>query len=222
MRFAGFYHTAISASVSLLPSLLPNALCRLPDSGSVAVTIDDGPNPAGTPAALKALAYTGMTATFFVTGAQAESCPSLLRAIVNQGHAIASHGYMHEDFFFANAEHLRQDVLRSLDVIEQRCGIRPQHYRPPYGRLNPFHTHIPDALGCDTVLWNRMPRDFDPKQKGASLLNNLRSVRGGDILVLHDNADTVGRLPGIIHALSRHLREKQLYTSALPGRTVRV
>lgn len=217
-RLAGIYHTAISTSVSLLPSLLPHALCRLDSVVGVAVTIDDGPNAVGTGAALEALAATGITAAFFVTGVQAERNPALLRSIAAHGHTIGSHGYVHEDFFFSGAGSLRADVKRSLDAIEQACGVRPRHYRPPYGRLNPFHAHVPLSLGCDIVLWSRMPRDFDARQKGAVLLSNLRSVRGGDILVLHDNASTVGRLPGIIHALSRHLHDQGLQPASLPER----
>jgi peptidoglycan-N-acetylglucosamine deacetylase len=210
MRLAGYYHTALSSSLSRLPALLPGVQHRLADSGTVAVTIDDGPTAKGTPPLLDALAQTGIAATFFLTGTEAERHPELVKSIVALGHEVASHGYKHESMVLASAESLRSDVQRSLDAIERCCGVRPSRYRPPYGRINPFHLDILSQLGCSVVLWSRMPRDFDNRQKGADLLHNLRSVRGGDIVVLHDNAGTIGRLPALVHALARRLREKDL------------
>ncbi len=215
-RFAGTYHAIVSTLVSRLPMLLPSALQRLEDQTTVALTIDDGPNPQGTIAALDALSVADLHATFFLTGAQAVASPALLREITARGHGIASHGYAHNDLFFSRADRVRRDLQRSLEVIEDACGIRPLWYRPPYGRLNPLHTSIPMALRCRLVLWSRMPRDFDTFQKGASLLSNLKSVRGGEILVLHDNSDTVGRLPALIHAFARVLRDRDLKAVPLP------
>ncbi|MCZ7555260.1 MAG: polysaccharide deacetylase family protein [Bacteroidia bacterium] len=210
MRLAGFYHAALSRSLSRLPALLPGAQHRLADTSAVAVTIDDGPTAKGTPPLLEALTQSGIAATFFFTGIEAERHPKLVRDVVAQGHEAASHGYTHDDLFFASRETVHRDMLRSLDAIEQCCGVRPRCYRPPYGRINPFHMDIATRLDCTLVLWSRMPRDFDTRQKGAALLENLRSVRGGDILVLHDNASTLGRLPALVHALARRLRETNL------------
>jgi peptidoglycan-N-acetylglucosamine deacetylase len=210
MRIARYYHAALSRSLSRLPVLLPAALRLLTDHTTVAITIDDGPTAKGTPAVLDALSQARVPGTFFLTGTEAERFPALVRDIVDHGHEVASHGYTHADMFLVSRDRLRDNVRRSLDVIERCCGVRPRWYRPPYGRINPFYVNIPSELGCELVLWSRMPRDFDNRQKGASLLQNLRSVRGGDIVVLHDNTGTRGRLPALIHALARYLSEKDL------------
>jgi peptidoglycan-N-acetylglucosamine deacetylase len=217
VRITAMYHTALSATVSLLPTLLPYARCRLHDDDCVALTIDDGPSPEGTLAALDALDVHTIPATFFITGSRAKSCPGPLRAIAERGHELASHGFFHRNVMFVRADELRDDIRRSLDAIEEITGVRPVRYRPPYGRLNPLHADIPRSLGCEIVLWNRMPRDYNVSQRGATLLSNLRCTRGGDIVVLHDNSVTLRRLPGLIHAFARHLREHGLTAVPLPS-----
>ena len=68
----------------------PN-VTRLPAAaaarGEVAITIDDGPDPAVTPAVLDQLDAAGARATFFCIAARAAEQPALLREIVRRGHA---------------------------------------------------------------------------------------------------------------------------------------
>ena len=72
---------------------------RLPDTGSnsgrVAITIDDGPDPDVTPGVLRILAAHGARATFFCIGERAERYPALVRACVQAGHAVENHSYHH-------------------------------------------------------------------------------------------------------------------------------
>ena len=70
----------------------------LSGSGSprpVALPFDDGPHPQATPALLRLLDNAGVRATFFLLGRMAEEHPQVARAIADQGHEIAVHGYEH-------------------------------------------------------------------------------------------------------------------------------
>ena len=53
----------------------------------------------GVPRLLKILARHGVTSTFFVPGYTAVRYPDVIRAIVDAGHEIAHHGYLHEPMF---------------------------------------------------------------------------------------------------------------------------
>src|SRR3954465_7317534 len=61
----------------------------------VAITFDDGPDRAHTPALLELLERGGHRATFFVIGKRAEAAPELLGEIVRRGHALGNHSYEH-------------------------------------------------------------------------------------------------------------------------------
>ncbi|HOJ04829.1 MAG TPA: polysaccharide deacetylase family protein [Bacteroidota bacterium] len=209
-RIAGTYHSAVTTLVSRLPMLLPGTLHRLSDTHAVAVTIDDGPTPRGTPSVLRTLEMLKMRATFFLTGDEVLRHPGLVRDIVALGHTVASHGHRHEDRSFARANTVREDVLRSLDAIEHCTGVRPRWYRPPFGRVNPLHIPVIRAEGCSVVLWSRMPREFASAVTGGSILACIRDVQGGDILVLHDNARSRDSVPLLLAAVARAMKEKDL------------
>ena len=53
----------------------------------------------GVPRLLEILARQGVTSTFFVPGYTAVRYPDVIRSIVDAGHEIAHHGYLHEAMF---------------------------------------------------------------------------------------------------------------------------
>jgi polysaccharide deacetylase family protein (PEP-CTERM system associated) len=78
-------------------------------------------------------------ATYFVLGWIAERYPGLVRRIAEQGHEIASHGYMHERATEQNREAFRQDVTRAKQLLEDVGGVAVNGYRAPsfsIGRTN--------------------------------------------------------------------------------------
>ena len=58
---------------------------------ALALTFDDGPDPAYTPDVLRALRSAGVTATFFVIGRNATRYPDLVLQLVEEGHEVANH-----------------------------------------------------------------------------------------------------------------------------------
>src|SRR5262249_40256728 len=61
----------------------------------VALTFDDGPDPAWTPAFLEVLATWRARATFFMLGSMAAAAPGLAAEIAAAGHEVAVHGWAH-------------------------------------------------------------------------------------------------------------------------------
>lgn len=66
----------------------------------LAITFDDGPNPAITPALLQLLDRHKVPATFFVLGKFVRACPGLTREIAARGHLIGNHTDTHPNLFF--------------------------------------------------------------------------------------------------------------------------
>ncbi|MGR5134587.1 XrtA system polysaccharide deacetylase [Vibrio alfacsensis] len=76
-------------------------------------------------------------ATFFMLGWVADSCPQLVRTIIEEGHELASHGFSHQKITSQSPLEFKQDVLRSKHLLEDIGGVQVQGYRAPSFSLNP-------------------------------------------------------------------------------------
>ncbi len=80
---------------------------------------------------LALLAADGVKATFFILGWIAERYPALVRAIVDEGHEIASHGYGHERASDLSQARFYADVNLSKLILEDLSGCEVKGYRAP-------------------------------------------------------------------------------------------
>jgi len=84
--------------------------------------------------------------TFFTLGWVAERCPALIKAIVSQGHELASHGYSHQRATLMNTEQFRQDVSKSKQILEDAAGQAIIGYRAPSFSIDDTNTWVYDIL----------------------------------------------------------------------------
>ena len=84
--------------------------------------------------------------TFFTLGWVAERCPQLIRAIVDQGHELASHGYSHKRALDMTQQEFFEDVRQSKDILEQISGTQIHGYRAPSFSVKDSNTWVYDVL----------------------------------------------------------------------------
>lgn len=96
----------------------------------------------GVPRLLNILQRQEIRATFFVPGFTADTYPDVLRQIVDEGHEIAHHGYLHEPMQGISRDDEARYLDRGLEALE-RLGARPTGYRAPWWEMN---WHTPDLL----------------------------------------------------------------------------
>lgn len=203
---------------SAVPAFMPKALHRLSDRDSVAITIDDAPSGSTLDEVLAFCERRGLRLTWFLRGDMTEQYPGMAKQLAAAGHEMGSHGYRHIAPALLDAARLNDDIVLSLQAIEQACGEQPRLYRPPYGRLRPAQTEIPGSLGLTTVLWNHMPDDWDPSISMKTLERRLRAVQGGDIVVLHEHPGRTEILHRALEVLSDVLEQKHLTTVCITAR----
>ncbi|MEI8395840.1 MAG: XrtA system polysaccharide deacetylase [Rhodospirillaceae bacterium] len=75
-------------------------------------------------------------ATFFVLGWVAERYPQIVRAIVEGGHELASHGYDHIRVGEQRPEEFRADVTRTRLLLEAEGGVPVRGYRAASFSIN--------------------------------------------------------------------------------------
>lgn len=85
-------------------------------------------------------------ATFFTLGWIAERYPHLVRAIVNAGHELASHGYGHQKVNGQTPAQFRDDVLKAKQLLEQIGGTRVLGYRAPSFSIDASNPWAHDVL----------------------------------------------------------------------------
>jgi peptidoglycan/xylan/chitin deacetylase (PgdA/CDA1 family) len=156
----------------------------------VVITFDDGPDPAGTPAVLDALAGAGLRATFFVLAERVAQQPTLSADIVAAGHEIGLHADTHEplDKLPARvvAERLRAARLQVEDIVQRPVTL----HRPPYGRVSLAGLRGAARANLRVLLWSEDPEDYRPAPPDALAARIRSMLHPGAVVLLHDGAST--------------------------------
>jgi len=155
--------------------------------GGVALTFDDGPDPAGTPAVLAELARLGWTATFFLLGSQTRRYPDVAREVVAAGHEIAVHGDVHRSHLIRTPQDVRRDVARALADISEVTGAAPRWYRAPYGHFSTGTLQAAAAAGLEPVVWTAWGRDWRGGPAEEVRRAVVRGLADGGTVLLHDS-----------------------------------
>lgn len=191
------------------------------DCDAVALSFDDGPDPEVTPAVLDELKRQGARATFFVIGRQLTEHPDLGRRIAAEGHVVANHSWQHSYLqnFRLHAWQLAE-IGRCEQAIAEVLG-RPSTrlYRPPVGMKTGDQARAIGALGLKVIAWSVHSRDTVDRDAGSMARRVLKSIRGGDIVLLHDGDRVPGRrasCPEAVRLILEGLREKGLRAVTVP------
>lgn len=115
------------------------------------LTFDDGPG-GGTAATRRILDSAGVPGTFFVVGSRAQRAKPVLVSMVRDGHSVQNHSWSHHDL--RTVKDPRRDLARCSNLVEDVTGVRPTHYRPPYGATNARVRRAGKAAGMREMLWN--------------------------------------------------------------------
>ena len=152
------------------------------------LTFDDGPSPDSTPQVLEQLEDLGVSATFFVLGAEVRKSPDLARRIVAGGHELGLHGFAHPRYDELDAGRAREDLEQGLEAIESTTGVRPTWFRPPYGKLSEISYEVCRSLDLEVVYWSAWGLDWEEIGSGAISAEVIQSVSPGVVILLHDTA----------------------------------
>ena len=111
-----------------------------------------------------------ISATFFVEGWNARKYRDLAREVVDRGHEIAGHGWMHERWNELDRQTERDLIQRTTEAISDAIGDSPAGWRAPSGLTTPWTVEQLKAAGCDydssfgdddAPYWLRVSADED-------------------------------------------------------------
>src|SRR5204863_3298466 len=95
------------------------------DARRVALSFDDGPDPAWTPRVLDVLDAHAVKATFFLVGERAAREPATVRAIVAAGQEIGSHGWSHTSLWRCGPRRTEHEIAHTTRVLGELAGAPP-------------------------------------------------------------------------------------------------
>lgn len=183
------------------------------DAPRIALTFDDGPDPAHTPALLDALAELRVPATFFVVGRAVEAHPALCARMVREGHEIGNHTYSHRYLPLAGRASVEAE-LRATDLAIARATQTTQTTqvgqvtglaRPPYGARRRSTVRTFARLAKRFVLWDVNSFDWKGAPPPEIAARVVERVRPGSIVLLHEardgGAETVAAVRLLVPAL---------------------
>jgi peptidoglycan/xylan/chitin deacetylase (PgdA/CDA1 family) len=153
---------------------------------AVALTFDDGPDPASTPKLLDLLARHRVFATFFVTGKNAAAHPEIIEEILFRGHSIGNHSYHHDNILMLKSSRILKREIEATQQILARSGIIPLAFRPPVGVTSPRLAAVLRETGLYVLNFSRRARDRGNRRINGISKRILSGLGAGDIVMLHD------------------------------------
>jgi peptidoglycan/xylan/chitin deacetylase (PgdA/CDA1 family) len=166
-----------------------------PTPGSLNLTFDDGPDARWTPAVLDALGRCGAQATFFMLGARVAASPDTARAVRDAGHDVQLHGHRHVRHSELDEREIELDAQQAIETLAS-VGVRPTHWRTPWGVRTAATRRVAERLGLTLVDWTLDTHDWRGDLTSAMFARARSQLRPGAVVLMHDALGPGARRPG--------------------------
>lgn len=200
------------------PAIVPTLLTTTNAGGrTVALTFDDGPDPATTPQILDLLARHDMKAVFCMVGEQARAHPDLVRKVVAAGHRLCNHTITHDPGIGVRSPDVMDRQLQaSRDVLVQASGgADVDLFRAPEGRWSPELIRMSAKDGMRALGWTVDPLDWTTPGTAAVVQQVQQRMHPGAVVLLHDGGGPRGQTVAAVRQLLPWL-DDQGYSAVLP------
>ncbi len=119
--------------------------------------------------------------TYFVLGWVADKVPALIRRIADAGHEIASHGYGHELVYSLSEAAFREDIDRSIKLLQDTIGADVRGYRAPSFSITDWAIDILVEYGFtyDSSAFSTVAHDRHGMLSGIDADTPIAEIRPG-------------------------------------------
>lgn len=161
-------------------------------------------------------------ATLFLGGKWMEEHPDETLELANHPQfELANHTYLHPHLPHESDERVREEFVRTQDMLYTLTGRRATLFRAPYGEVDARIAHLGAEAGMIAIQYDLASGDPDPRISTKRLLVYVTDqAKNGSIVVMHMNGrgwKTADALPRIVLRL-RKKGYKLVTVSDLLGR----
>ena len=172
----------------------------------VALTIDDAPDAAGTPAILDTLRAHGARATFFVITDQITNAESVMARIAGEGHEIGNHLTADRPSIRLDSAEFETDLARADSAL---AGFGSSRWaRPGSGWYSRRMVRSIERAGYRCALGSVYPFDGSIASSWLSTRFILAHAKPGRIIVLHDRGERSRRTAKVLGRVLPELRAR--------------
>lgn len=180
--------TTVAGSYFIQLNYFLNSKNKLSLTNNVTLTFDDGPHPIYTPQVLNILKKHNIKATFFLIGKNIDGNENIVQRIEEEGHFIGNHSYSHVNTFpIWSTEKIKEDILKCNEKLRS-LNIETNLFRSPFGVTNPNIAKAIRELNLQSIGWSLRTYDTTSSSKEQLIAKVKQSVKGGDIILMHESA----------------------------------
>ncbi|WP_212961851.1 polysaccharide deacetylase family protein [Siminovitchia fordii] len=158
------------------------------------------------PQMLSTLKKHNVKATFFLEGRWVKENPDLAKMIAADGHEVGNHSYSHPKMEMLGEGKVREELLKTNEIIEATTGEKPVWFGPPSGGFRDKTVQIASELDMKTVMWTVDTIDWQKPSPETIIDRVMTKVHPGAMILMHPTDSTAKALDPLI----KQIREKNL------------
>lgn len=191
-----------------LSDLPPNAIYRgHPDKKMVSFIINVAWGNEYIPPILETLKKHKVNATFFLEGRWVKENPEIAKMIVDAGHEVGNHSYSHPNLKTLTTSLVREELVKTNDVIEATTGRKPSLFAPPSGSYRQEVVEIASELNMETIMWSVDTIDWQKPTPEVLTNRVLTKIHPGAMVLMHPTESTARSLDQLISEIkAKNLR----------------
>ncbi|MGM7720417.1 polysaccharide deacetylase family protein [Metabacillus sp. Hm71] len=137
-------------------------------------------------------------ATFFLEGRWAKENPEMAKMIVDAGHEVGNHSYTHPDMSQLSQAKIREQLLKTNEVIKSVTDVTPTWFAPPSGSFRDEVVKIADEMNMGTIMWSVDTIDWQRPQPHVLVQRVMSKVHNGALILMHPTSSTAESLETLI------------------------
>jgi peptidoglycan-N-acetylglucosamine deacetylase len=154
---------------------------------TVALTFDDGPDPAWTPQVLALLRRYRAVATFCMVGENVRAHPELVEQVVDAGMRLCDHSRTHPVSLVPIAEDQQRDeIVGARSDLSDVTKAAVPYFRAPGGNWSPEVIRIATKKKMQPLGWSVDPRDWSLPGAPVIVSRVQAGAQPGAIILMHD------------------------------------
>jgi len=150
-------------------------------------------------------------ATFFLDGTWTKNNPEMARKLVESGHEVGNHAYTHPQMSKLSVERIRQEIIKTEEIIYQTTNTKSIYFAPPSGDFDQRVVKEAYNLNLKTVLWTLDTVDWQKPTPSTIVKRIVPKIDNGNLILMHPTKSTLEALPQLI----KDIKEKGLNISSV-------